>query len=114
MNKTLITFFTVLFCLTSSVGWSLEMKDLVERDGLFYKKSSSVPFTGKVRGEYQGSIKNGEREGYWIYYWDKEKLRSKGKYKNGYKEGSWVSYNKDGTVRKKYTGTYKDGIKISD
>ena len=24
MNKTLITFFTVLFCLTSSVGWSAD------------------------------------------------------------------------------------------
>ena len=28
MNKTLITFFTVLFCLTSSVGWSEQLNEL--------------------------------------------------------------------------------------
>ena len=26
MNKTLITFFTILFCLTSSVGWSADFQ----------------------------------------------------------------------------------------
>jgi len=26
MNKTLITFFTVLFCLTSSIGWSADFQ----------------------------------------------------------------------------------------
>jgi antitoxin component YwqK of YwqJK toxin-antitoxin module len=39
---------------------------------------------------------------------------SKGTHKNGKREGVWVGYNKDGTVDKEYTGTYKDGKKISD
>ena len=66
--KLLITFFTVLFCLTSSVGWSFEFKDLIERNGVYYKKLSDVPFTGEVTGKYQGSFKNVKREGSWIYY----------------------------------------------
>ena len=35
------------------------MDDLVERDGLTYKKFSDVPFTGKVTGNTQGSFKDG-------------------------------------------------------
>ena len=162
MNKTLITFFTLLFCLTSSVVWSLEYKDLVVRDGVYYKKFTDIPFTGKVTGQEQGSIKNGKKDGSWIEYWDNGKLRTKGNYKNGYreglwveyshkgkltskgnymdtmrvgfweiywengqlmekgdrqngkKEGSWISYNMDGTIVEGWTGTFKNGIKISD
>jgi hypothetical protein len=162
MNKLLITFLTTLFCLTSSIGWSLEFKDLVERDGLLYKKFSDVPFTGKTTGLVQGTFNNGKRdgswilyykngqlgtkgvfkngmsEGSWIYYYKNGQLDSKGDYKNGFQdgywvrynkngqlsskgnyknsmeEGYWVYYNKDGTVNKKYTGTYKNGKKISD
>ena len=138
MNKTLITFFTILFCITSSIGWSLDYKDLVERDGVYYKKFTDIPFTGKVTGQEQGSIKNGKKEGSWIAYWengqllykcdfkngnldgsyisywDNGQLLSKGNWKNGKEEGYWVRYKEDGTVWKKYTGTYKNGKKISD
>ena len=151
MNKTLITFFTVLFCLTSSVGYSqniicektgygcpeIDFKDLVLRDGDYYKKFSNEPFTGKVNGEEQGSLKNGNREGSWVRYFDDGQLESKGNYKNGKKEGSWVwyfengqlfykgdykngsregswvYYKKDGTITEELSGTYKDGKKIS-
>jgi hypothetical protein len=46
------------------------MKDLVEREGLFYKKFSDVPFTGKTTGNEQGSLKNGKKDGPWVYYHD--------------------------------------------
>ena len=73
INKTLITFFTVLFCLTSSIGYSqniicektgyscaeIDFKELILRDGDYYKKFSEVPFTGKVTGKKIGSFKNG-------------------------------------------------------
>ena len=138
MNKTLITFFTVLFCLTSSVGWSLELKDLVERDGIYYKKFSDVPFTGKTTGQVKGSFKdgkrdgswvtywdngqlsfkgdynNGKRDGSWVRYWDNGQLWKKGNYKNSKREGSWVDYNKDGSVDTELSGIYKNGKKISD
>ena len=138
MNKTLITFFTVLFCLTSSVGWSLEYKDLVERDGIYYKKFSDVPFTGKTTGKVQGTFKNGKLEGSFVLYHDNGQLFYKGDYRNGEKDGSWITYHdnaqlcnkggfwlgkkegtwvwysKDGTITEKLSGNYKNDIKISD
>ena len=90
------------------------MNDLVYREGLFYKKSSDVPFTGKVTGKSQGTIKNGKFDGPWDRYHDNGKLKEKGTYKDGKKEGSWEYYNEDGTISRKYTGTFKNGKKISD
>ena len=138
MKKLLITFFTVLFCLTSSVGWSLELKDLVERDGIYYKKFIDGPFTGKIEGKEQGLIKNGKKEGLWIEYHTNGYLKSKGKFENGNKEGlrikyysngqlkskgdfinsnkegSWEWYNLDGTIDGKKYGIWKNNKKISD
>ena len=138
MKKILITFFTVLFCLTSSVGWSLTKDDLVRRDDLYYKKFSDIQFTGKITGQFQGSFKNGKEDGSWIgyhktgqlfykgkykdwledgswvSYWMNGQLQYKGNYKNGKKDGSWVDYNKDVTIKRELTGTFKNGEKISD
>ena len=60
------------------------------------------------------NFKNGKLEGSWIDYYLSGNLNSKGEYKNGKKEGYWVDYKEDGTLWKEYTGTYKDGFKISD
>ena len=112
--------------------------DLVERKGLYYKKYSNVPFTGTFAGFLRGSFKDGKREGYWVRYWDNGQLAYKGNFKNGLEEGTWVGYwntgqlsykgsykngnregdwkdyNKDGTVNQKYSGTFKNGVKISE
>ena len=87
MNKILITFFTVLFCLTSSIGWSVKLYELVERDGIYYKKFSDIPFTGKIESRKigTGNYKNGKREGSWVSYWNSGKLKDKGIYKNNIK-----------------------------
>jgi antitoxin component YwqK of YwqJK toxin-antitoxin module len=90
------------------------MDDLVLREGIYYEKFTDVPFTGKVTGQYQGSLKNGKLEGSYVGYWDNGQLSTKGKWKNGKLEGVWVSYNKDGTLDKDWTGIYKGGMKISD
>ena len=109
------TLLTILFIsLLSSPSWSVTFDDLVERNDLYYEKFTNVPFTGKVTGREQGSFKNGERHGAWISYHENGQLWYEGDYKNGKKEGDWVDYNKDGTVWKEYTGTFKDGKKISD
>jgi len=124
------------------------MDDLVERNGLYYKQFTDVPFTGKVtrpslvsrtyRNNVQGSYQNGKADGAWVRYWDNGgymykrnykngkregasvtyfengQLNHKGNWKNGKQEGASVLYNKDGTVNKEYTGTFKNGVKISD
>ena len=114
MKKIFITFFTVLFCLTSSVSWSLKLYELVERDGIYYKKFSDIPFTGKIESRKigTGNYKNGKRDGSWIGYYDNGQLMYKGNWKNGKREDAWVSYWNSGKLKNK--GIYKNGIKISD
>ena len=84
--------------------------DLVLRYGLYYKKFTEVPFTGKVEGEQQGKLKDGKEEGPWVHYHENGKLFSKGTFKDGKKEGPWVIYNDNGKIWSK--GTWKDGIVV--
>ena len=83
------------------------MDDLVERDGLLYKKSTDVPFTGEVTGTIQGRVKDGQSDGPWVCYHDNGQLKCKGTLKNGMKEGPWVKYHDNGELESK--GTYKNG-----
>ena len=62
----------------------------------------------------KGDYKNGKKEGSWETYWENGQLFSKGGYKNGKKEGYWESYSLYGSVWKELTGTYKNGVKVSD
>ena len=135
--KTLLTLLTCLFVLSPTVVMSETVKwdDLVERNGIYYKKFTDVPFTGTVTGKSKGKVKKGKRDGPWVsyldgqlfskgtykdgkrhgpwvQYWLNGKLWSKGTYKNGLKEGPFVSFERDGKVRGKDTGTYKNGEKI--
>ena len=115
---------------------SVDAKDLVERDGVYFKKRTDVPFTGKTTGDEQGSVRNGKRVGLWVSFHENGQLRNKGTYedgkmdgpwvsyykngrlgykgtfKDGKKVGPWVHYNEDGTVWKSLTGTYKNGVKV--
>ena len=74
------------------------MDDLVKRDGLYYKKFTDVPFTGNITGKTdQGIIRNGKKEGPWVYYHDNGQLDDKGTYNDGKHDGPWVSYSSDGS-----------------
>jgi hypothetical protein len=114
MKKLSLTLLTCLIFLSPNMVLSETMNDLVERDGLYYKKFTEVPFTGKIIGRSQGAIKNGKEDGAWVEYHKNGQLFYKGNSKNGKVEGAWVGYNEDGTIDKKFTGTFKDGKKISD
>ena len=65
---------------------------------------------GRVREK--GTYKDGKPDGPWVIYHDNGQLKDKGTFKDGKRDGPWVGYNSDGTVWKKYTGTYKDGVKV--
>ena len=67
-----------------------------------------------MTGKEQGSFRNGKREGAWVYYWSNGQLQLKGNYKNGKKDGVWVAYSSNGNAWKKFSGTFKDDVKISD
>ena len=99
---------TLLLSFSSSVlSETVDFYDLVERDGLLYKKFTDVPFTGEVEGEKQGRVKDGKKEGEWVWYYDNGQLDWKGTYRNGKKEGEWVLYHDNGQLSLK--GTYRNG-----
>ena len=129
----------VLMCLMSFPSWSVTYDDLVERDGLYYKNFTDVPFTGEVTGKKKrgkivkgiregtwvtyydngqlwdkGEYTNGIREGTWVRYHDNGQLMMKGDYKNGKREGTWVDYNRDGLKYTRWSGVYRNDKKVSD
>ena len=66
----------------------LTMDDLVERNNLYYKKFSNVPFTGEISGIESGSFKKGNKDGEWLTYYSNGQIwtniwsafKGKGKY----------------------------------
>ena len=114
----LTTLITILFLsLVSSPGWGEEMKDLVEREGIYYKKFTDVPFTGEVGGHHEGFFKSGKKDGRWVAYHESKsenpsRFKVRGplglqtNYKNGKKEGAWVRYYENGQLQDK--GTFKN------
>ena len=142
MRHALASLVLALFLFPSlALGETVKYEDLVKRPkwtDLYYKKFTDVPFTGKVTGVYQGSLKDGKKYGSWLHYHGNGQLWSKRTYQDGKEEGTSVSYYEDGqimykgtfkddmkdgpwvynyddlTVNEKRTGTFKDGVKISD
>ncbi len=107
--KKLTSIILILFLsLLSSPSWSETFDDLVQRDGLWYKKFTDVPFTGEITGDTQGSIKHGRLEGEWFFYHDNGQLSQKGEFKNGMEEGEWVIYYNNGQLFMK--GEFKNGM----
>jgi len=86
------------------------MNDLVERDGLYDKKFSDVPFTGEIKSKTDfGQMVDGKKEGHWKYYLLTGQLWEKGNYDNGEEEGIWVRYHPNGQMH--FKGDYKNGKK---
>ena len=50
--------------------------DLVERDALYYKQFTDVPFTGKLTGKSQGSMKNGKYNVSWLFFYSSGSSKS--------------------------------------
>ena len=97
-----------ILLLVFSVGVGAEtIDDLVNRDGLYYKKFTDVPFTGNIKSKlHKGKITNGKKDGPWVSYHRNGQLFVKGTYRNGKAEGPWIEYHANGQLFKK--GTYKD------
>jgi len=91
----------------STPSFGEKMDDLFEKDGLYYRKFADVPFTGAVEGNEKGSLKDGKREGLWVWYYNNEHLFGKGEYKDGKEEGPFAWYYENGQLFLK--GEYEDG-----
>ena len=120
MKIFIITISIILFFLNTSVGYSqklvcektgymcpkIDFNVLIFRNGVFFKKFSDEPFTGKVTGEQQDFLKNGIKEGYWSRYYENGQLIDKIEYVNNKKNGPWINYYRNGNVFVK--GNYKN------
>jgi antitoxin component YwqK of YwqJK toxin-antitoxin module len=94
--------------LTTSGAFAARLNDLVEREGVYYKKFTDVPFTGELEeGEARGAFKNGKKEGPWVRYHSNGQLADRGPFKNGIREGPWIMHHPNGRLF--YKGTYKNG-----
>ena len=104
--KHLLIIFSLLL---TSISWSedIDSNDLVEREGLLYKKFTNEPFTGNSIGRKQGKVKEGKRDGEWLTYYHEGQLSTKNTYKEGKLHGESLMYNKNGTIYSK--SHYKDG-----
>ena len=96
--KLLITPLTLLYFIESSVSWGVTMKNLVNKNGIYYSESSDFPFTGKVTLKTCESneplckelvnLKNGKKDGFGIKFWNNGQLKYKINYANGEKYDS--------------------------
>ena len=110
--KHTLTSTVVLVLLFPGLTLGETMDDLVEREGIYYKEFTDVPFTGNITGKKQGTIRNGKKVGPWGMYWTTGKVMDKGTYKDGKKEGLWISYHDNGQLW--WKGTFKDGKEEGD
>ena len=76
----LVAFFLTLPALVSAE--TVDYGDLVYRNGLFYKKFTNVPFTGKTSGQYQATYKDGKPHGSAEWYHENGQLSKKQTWKD--------------------------------
>ncbi len=110
--KHITTLITILvISLLSSPSWSetVTMDELVQRNDLYYKQFTNVPFSGGVSGKDNGRIKGGKREGPWVSYHTNGQLMLTTKYEDGERDGLLFAYHDNGQLR--LTTKYEDGEK---
>ena len=116
---------------------TIDYSDLIDKNGVFYKKFTSVPFTGRTSGVNQGTYKDGKRHGPFEAYHKNGRLQAKATFKdgkphgpaelylyhengqlkmkvtlkNGKEHGPFEDYHKNGRLKRK--GVYKNGKVVS-
>lgn len=80
--------------------------------GILNGTSKAYYENGQLR--YKGSFKNGKQDGPWEQYRFNGQIWYKGSYKNDKKQGPWEYYFPNGGLDPDTSGTYQNGVKISD
>ena len=93
-----------------SMGETVDRKELVVRDNLYYKKFTDVPFTGTVTGKEQGELVEGKRVGVWLDFYSTGQLVSRVHFSNdGTRNGEYSRYHQNGCLWER--GNFVDGEK---
>ena len=96
-----------IFSLLLSIGTFAQQKinydDLEEREGLFYEQGSKTAYTGQCVTTYPsgklgmgGNIKNGLRDGEWLWFYENGNKKRYCVYKDGVKNGASIFFYKNG------------------
>ncbi|MBE0647470.1 MAG: hypothetical protein IH596_06785 [Bacteroidales bacterium] len=92
----------ILLILSSCATKKINFDQLQDRNGLFYLVNDKEPFTGEIvsyvagKVEFEGEVKNGLKEGLWIYYYANGQKEMEGVYRDGLKEGTWSYWADNG------------------
>ena len=113
MKNTLLIILPLLLI----VGCSKPINDetLIDKRGLKYHPDTKELYSGKAfknrmggKKEFEGSYKDGKKDGLWTDYYENGQKSSELTYKNDKKDGKWTYWYEDG--QKKWEGTYKNGF----
>jgi len=109
-SKVLLYPFLLCFCflLISCEKPPIDSNELVERDGVFYRKFSDTPFSGKVTGSKQGSVVDGNWEGTRLSFFENGNLKMSTNFLNGVKHGEEKKYQQDGKLTQ--VANFQNGI----
>ena len=87
---------------------------LIDKEGLKYHPDTKELYSGKVfknhmggEKEFEGSYREGEKEGLYTKWYENGQKELEGNYKDGKKEGIETEWYENG--QKKSEGTYKNG-----
>ena len=98
---------------------SIQIDDVVKRDGTYYRKFSNAPYSGHVESYYKngqlkiiGEFSDGKKVGEWIEYYMSGNKKNEGQFANGKKNGSWEYYFLNTKIKEKqfYIDGNKDGL----
>ena len=108
----------LLIVLFISFGYSQSINDekLIEKGRLKYHPDTKELYSGKVfknrmggEKDFEGSYKDGEKDGLWTDWYENGQKKSERNYKYGFDIGSWTAWYQNG--QKKSEVKYKDGQK---
>ena len=100
--RTLFIIPLVLMSLVSFPSWGLTIDDLVQREGVYYKKFTDVPFTGEIdEGTERGSLINGKKDGDWENFHGNGQLLSNVRFNSGFAVGNVETFDEKGNLRSK-------------
>jgi uncharacterized protein len=107
-----------ILLISCSTSKPVNFEQLQDRGGLFYMANEKEPFTGDVisyqagRPVLEGHIKNGLRDGLWIFYYSNGQKQAEGNYADGLKEGNWNYWKDNG--EQEVQEVYKMGSKLGN
>lgn len=118
MKKLLLLAGLILMIVSCSTNKQVNFDQLQDRGGLFYLANDKEPFTGDVisyqggRPITEGHMRNGLRNGLWIYYFPNGQKQAEGNFVDGLKEGTWNYWKDNG--EQDIVELYKMGNKLGN